>query len=130
MGLGGPVDLCCGYRRARWSLSTPAAWHRGGAGGRLGGGGLDPHRPVPVFGGGETVVSASLPADSVLAHLSSAVWSSRLLVVFHGRWVDGMAGAESLREADDGDACGHSHLLGGVVIVLPVLPRPEHEGKP
>ncbi|XP_044962305.1 uncharacterized protein LOC123413631 [Hordeum vulgare subsp. vulgare] len=86
MGWGGPVDLGCGYRRERRSLSTLAAWHRGGAGDRLGGAGLDPHRPARVFGGGGTVASAFLPADSVLAHLSSVVWSSRLLVVFHRRW--------------------------------------------
>nr|BAJ89057.1 predicted protein [Hordeum vulgare subsp. vulgare]BAJ97355.1 predicted protein [Hordeum vulgare subsp. vulgare] len=86
MGLGGPVDLGCGYRRAWWNLSTSTVWHRGGAGGWLGGGGLDPHRPAPVFDGGETVASTSLPANSVLAHLSSAVWSTRLLAVFHGRW--------------------------------------------
>jgi hypothetical protein len=44
--------------------------------------------------------------------------------------VDGRTGAKSLREADDGDARGRRHLLGGVVMVLSVLPRLEHRGKP
>ncbi|KAI4977508.1 hypothetical protein ZWY2020_059645 [Hordeum vulgare] len=85
-GLGRAGGSGMRLRGTRWSLSTLVAWHRGGAGDRLGGGGLDPHRPARVFGGGGTVASAFLPTDSVLAHLSSMVWSSRLLVVFHGRW--------------------------------------------
>ncbi|KAI4975450.1 hypothetical protein ZWY2020_049057 [Hordeum vulgare] len=40
----------------------------------------------PLFWWWDTVAGASHPADSVLAHLSSAAWSSRLLAVFHGRW--------------------------------------------
>jgi hypothetical protein len=44
--------------------------------------------------------------------------------------VDGRAGAKSPREADDGDARGHRHLLGGIVMVLTMLPRLEHRGKP
>jgi hypothetical protein len=37
---------------------------------------------------------------------------------------------KSLREADDGDARGRRHLLGGVVMALLVLPRLDHRGKP
>jgi hypothetical protein len=37
---------------------------------------------------------------------------------------------EECCEADDGDARGRRHLLGGVVMVLSVLPRLEHRGKP
>jgi hypothetical protein len=44
--------------------------------------------------------------------------------------VDDRAGAKSLREADDGDARGRRHLLGGVVMVLSVLPCLERRGKP
>jgi hypothetical protein len=44
--------------------------------------------------------------------------------------VDGRTEAKSLREADDGDARGRRHLLGGVVMVLSVLSHLEHQGKP
>jgi hypothetical protein len=44
--------------------------------------------------------------------------------------VDGRTRAKSLREADDGDAQGRRHLLGGVIMVLSVLPHLDHRGKP
>jgi hypothetical protein len=47
-----------------------------------------------------------------------------------GYGVDGRAGEKSLREADDGDARGRRHLLGGIVMVLTMLPRLVHRGKP
>jgi hypothetical protein len=37
---------------------------------------------------------------------------------------------KSLGEADDGDARGHRHLLGGVALALLVLPCLEQWGKP
>jgi hypothetical protein len=43
--------------------------------------------------------------------------------------VNGRAGAKSLHEADDGDARGRRHLLGGIVMALTVLPHLEHRGK-
>jgi hypothetical protein len=43
--------------------------------------------------------------------------------------VNGRAGAKSLREADDGDARGCRHLLGGIVMALTVLPHLKHRGK-
>jgi hypothetical protein len=46
-----------------------------------------------------------------------------------GSGVDGKAEAKSLREADDGDARGQSHLLGGIIMALTLLPRLEHRGK-
>jgi hypothetical protein len=39
-----------------------------------------------------------------------------------GSRVNGRAEEKSLREADDGDARWRSHLLGGVVMALTVLP--------
>jgi hypothetical protein len=49
--------------------------------------------------------------------------------VSHGLGVDGRAGAKSPLRANDGDACGSRHLLGGVM-ALPELPHLEHRGKP
>jgi hypothetical protein len=46
------------------------------------------------------------------------------------RGVDGRARAKAQRDADDGDARGRRHLLGGVVLALLALPRLEHRGKP
>jgi hypothetical protein len=37
---------------------------------------------------------------------------------------------KALHDADDGDARGRRHLLGGVVMALPVLPRLDHRGNP
>jgi hypothetical protein len=40
------------------------------------------------------------------------------------------ARVKARRDVDDGDARGHHHLLGGVVLALLVLPCLEHQGKP
>jgi hypothetical protein len=48
----------------------------------------------------------------------------------HGVGVDGRARAKAQRDADDGDARGRRHLLGGVVLALLALARLEHRGKP
>jgi hypothetical protein len=47
-----------------------------------------------------------------------------------GSGVVGRARAKFLCEADDGDTRMRHHLVGGVVMVLTVLPCLEHRGKP
>jgi hypothetical protein len=56
--------------------------------------------------------------------------NATLFGVSHGVGVDGKVRAKAQHDADDGDACGRRHLLGGVVLALLALLRHEHRGKP
>jgi hypothetical protein len=81
----------------------------------------------PPFGGGEAVSDAPCSAlDSYGSHLLVGVPKLAPFCAYPmDTGVDGRAGAKSLREADDGDARGRRHLLGGVVMALSVLPHLE-----
>jgi hypothetical protein len=86
----------------------------------------------PPFGGGEAAIDTPC---SVFDRFGSPLFVGVPKPAFFcaypmGSGVDGRAGANSLHEADDGDARGRRHLLGGVVMALTVLPRLEHRGKP
>jgi hypothetical protein len=86
----------------------------------------------PPFGGGEAANNAPCSAfDRFGSPLFVGVPKLTIFCAYPmGSGVDGRVGAKSLREADDGNARGRHHLLGGVVMALTVLPRLEHWGNP
>jgi hypothetical protein len=78
------------------------------------------------------VVGAS-PSPAVKMALLSSVVRPRVPQVVLLPAVFGASrgvGVKALLEADDGDACGHRFLLGGIVMALHVLPHHERRGKP
>jgi hypothetical protein len=73
----------------------------------------------------------SFAAMTSPARFSSAVSpKATLFGVSRGIGVDGRARKKAQHDADDGDARGRCHLLGGVVLVLLALLHLEHRGKP
>jgi hypothetical protein len=85
----------------------------------------------PLFGGGEAANHASYSAFDRFSLPLFGVPKLALFCVYPMDYgIDDWAGAKSPREANDGDARGRRHLLGGIVMVLTVLPRLEHRGKP
>jgi hypothetical protein len=76
----------------------------------------------PLFNGGEAANDAPCSIfDKFCSYLSIGVPKLALFCANPmGYGVDDRAGAKSLREADDGNARGHRHLLGGVFMVLTV----------
>jgi hypothetical protein len=74
----------------------------------------------PLFDGGEAANNA--PCSIFDRFCSSLSISVSKLALFYanpmGFGVDDRAIVKSLRDADDGNAYGHRHLLGGVFMVL------------
>jgi hypothetical protein len=72
--------------------------------------------------------SSTARSDFLLIGGAAKCGSSRPVSMIFG--ANGGAGAKALLEASNGDARGRRFLLGGIVMVLSVLPHHQHGGKP